>query len=69
MRKLILDCETLRVQSFVPRERAAGTKGTVRALSEAATQYCQPTDHHLWTCGVSCVDECDATVNDPVCFG
>jgi hypothetical protein len=72
MRKLKLELDTLRVESFTPRGQSAGARGTVRAqlyvtfdpwqaCSEPASQYCQETDYHWNTCGESCVNMCFAT--------
>ncbi|HSU14937.1 hypothetical protein [Longimicrobium sp.] len=70
MRKLKLDPETLRVESFTARDDARGAKGTVQAQSflptadpfatscQDATAYCQETDFHWNTCGNSCVNMC-----------
>lgn len=79
MRKLRLNVETLEVESFAPREDAEGAKGTVQAqsfvtevpgagaCSDPASQYCQETDYHWQTCGVSCWYACLPTGNDPSC--
>jgi hypothetical protein len=37
------------------------------ACSDPASQYCQETDYHWWTCGESCVNMCLPTGNDPRC--
>ena len=79
MRKLRLEIETLRVESFAPRDEQAGPQGTVRAhsyvtdnpyvsaCSAPASQYCMETDFHWYTCGNSCVNMCFPTGNDPSC--
>ena len=79
MRKLRLDVEALEVESFAPRDDAGGAKGTVQAqsyvtdnpyvgaCSEPASQYCQETDFHWYTCGNSCVNMCFHTGNEPSC--
>lgn len=79
MRKLHLDPETLRVESFTPRDEPQAAKGTVQAhsyvtdnpyvsaCSEPASQYCMETDYHWYTCGNSCVNMCFPTGNDPSC--
>jgi hypothetical protein len=78
MRKLRLDPNALRVQSFAPRDEAAGPRGTVDAHSfvselvitgccEGPSRYCQETDYHWRTCGSSCVEMCLPTGNDPSC--
>jgi len=66
MKKLQLDPETLRVESF-RAERAAGRpRGTVRA--QATYDYdCQPTGIHYDSCDVSCWWMCFPTGNDPSC--
>jgi len=77
MRKLKLDTESLRVESFAA-EGDAGTRGTVdansfftfepgNACSEPASQYCVETDYHWNTCGNSCVNMCFPTGQDPSC--
>jgi hypothetical protein len=65
MRKLKLDPDTLRVESFTARDAAPDAKGTVRAQSfiptgdpfaatcQDASANCQETDYHWNTCGVS----------------
>jgi hypothetical protein len=69
MRKLKLDPETLRVESFAPSAGEADRRGTVRGLSYVtfepqnacgsdASVNCQPTDVHLDTCGNSCINMC-----------
>jgi len=81
MKKIRLDPEALRVESFAPRSEHGGAKGTVRAhsyyvtfdpyvqaCSEPASQNCMETDFHLNTCGNSCVNMCFATGNDPGCY-
>ena len=80
MKKLRLQVETLRVESFSPREEADGAKGTVRAnsfvtvdpyvnpCSEPASQYCMETDFHWNTCGNSCVNMCFPTGTQPGCY-
>ena len=78
MRKLKLDPDTLRVSSFTAQAQDAPARGTVRgqsyvtfdpwqACSEPASQYCQSTDVHLYTCGNSCVNMCFQTGLDPTC--
>jgi hypothetical protein len=80
MRKLKLDPEALRVESFAPREDEAGAKGSVHAnsyvtdnpyvsaCSEPASQYCMETDFHWNTCGNSCINMCFPTGPDePSC--
>ena len=78
MNKLRLDPDRLRVESFTPDAAAAQGTGTVRghsfvtfnspngACSEPASQQCQETDKHWYTCGVSCVDMCHPTGPDCV---
>jgi hypothetical protein len=77
MRKLKLDAESLRVESFAAQGEA-GTRGTVaansfftfepgNACSEPASQNCMETDQHLYTCGNSCINMCFPTGNDPTC--
>lgn len=80
MRKLKLDPEALRVESFAAAVEPDAAAGTVHAnsfvtdnpyvgpCSGEATQNCQPTDHHLYSCGVSCVDMCFPTGTDPGCY-
>ena len=41
----------------------------VNACSEPASQNCQPTDVHLYSCGVSCIDMCLQTGTQPTCDG
>jgi hypothetical protein len=79
MRKLRLDPEALRVESFAPSGETTAEEGTVRAhsyvtvdpyvnaCSEPASQYCMETDFHWYTCGNSCVNMCFPTGNDPSC--
>jgi hypothetical protein len=70
--KLRLEIDGLRVESFAPGAASAEARGTVRAQSFVptgdpfacpgeATSQCQPTNHHLATCGVSCAEMCHAT--------
>jgi hypothetical protein len=70
MKKLKLDAEALRVESFAVRDGRGDAKGTVAArsfvsdlqpCSEPPSVHCLPTDPHLNTCGGSCVEMCDAT--------
>lgn len=69
MRKLKLNPEMLRVESFVSGVDGAGALGTVRGNSIATINYnpcggedptpnCQPTQWELETCGNTCRDEC-----------
>jgi hypothetical protein len=78
MRKIRLDPETLRVETFAPREDETEAIGTVHAnsyvtipdvsaCSEPASQYCVETDFHWNTCGNSCVNMCFPTGEDPSC--
>ncbi|HEX6746002.1 MAG TPA: hypothetical protein VF092_01720 [Longimicrobium sp.] len=79
MRKLKLDPDTLRVDSFAAQKQDNAPKGTVRAqsyvtfdpwqaCSEPASQYCMETDYHWYTCGNSCINACFLTGNDPTCI-
>lgn len=77
MRKLKLNAESLRVESFAA-DGEADARGTVAAnsfftvdpvnaaCSEPASQYCMETDYHWNTCGSSCIEMCFAS-NDPSC--
>ena len=76
MRKLKLDAESLRVESFTANG-VTDDRGTVNAnsfvtfepgnaCSEPASQYCMETDYHWNTCGNSCIEMCFAS-NDPSC--
>jgi hypothetical protein len=68
--KLKLNLHALRVESFDTRRAAGGARGTVRGRVDDTSQDGLCTlDAHRYTCGVSCVWECDGTVIDPVCFG
>jgi hypothetical protein len=77
MKKLKLDPETLRVDSFRADTAGVLERGTVAArsfvtdgvkvCSEPASQYCVETDYHWNTCGNSCVNMCFPTGNDPSC--
>ena len=80
MKKLKLDVDTLRVESFAADEAAAALRGTVEGQSfvsdmvpsgccEPASQYCQETDFHWRTCGNSCVNMCFPTEWEPSCQG
>lgn len=76
MRKLKLDPDALRVETFGASAASTAPRGTVasrswvsdvvNACSEPASQYCQPTDYHWNTCGSSCVEMCLASA-DPSC--
>lgn len=78
MKKLKLDPESLRVDSFSAEHLSTSRRGTVAAnsfvtdgvtvCSGEASQNCQSTDVHLYTCGNSCVNMCFPTGNDPSCF-
>jgi hypothetical protein len=77
MRKLTLDLDTLCVESFAAAEDAQPLRGTVDAhsyvskeygpCSEPASDYCQPTDFHWNTCGVSCWYMCFPTGDNETC--
>jgi hypothetical protein len=79
MRKLTPGPEMLAVESFVADEGADDRAGTVRghsfitvydkACGEGPTPYCDGTDYHVYSCGVSCIEECDLTGNQPTCSG
>jgi hypothetical protein len=77
MKKIRLDLELLDVESF-ETAKSASEAGTVHAHSfvsdmvqtgccEPASAYCQPTDYHWDSCGVSCRDACFPT--GPDCEG
>jgi hypothetical protein len=78
MMKLKLDVEALRVESFTAEPGSTDRRGTVQAASwvsdvnnacsEPATPYCMDTDHHLYSCGVSCIDMCHLSGGDPTCY-
>jgi hypothetical protein len=78
MRKLKLDPEALRVESFAVRGEAITLGGTVRAhgytddpnlgCSDPASERCQETDWYWFSCGDSCVNMCLPTGNDPRCI-
>jgi hypothetical protein len=79
MRKLTLQLDALRVESFTPREGDAAARGTIRAESYVTFFYetgaccdpsmnCPETDVRLNTCGNSCIYECRPTGNDPACY-
>jgi hypothetical protein len=66
MRKLKLDPEALRVETFATRPSAAARPGTVRA--HATLDFdCEPTGIHYDSCDVSCWWMCFPTGNDPSC--
>lgn len=78
MHKLRLDPEMLAVESFAVERDAAAPRGTVearsfftvaanQACSEPASQQCQETDFHWYTCGNSCINMCRPTGDDPSC--
>jgi hypothetical protein len=77
MKKLTLDPESLRVESFAADDDAWAVRGTVEAhsfitldvgpCSEPASQHCQPTDFHWNTCGVSCWYACFPTGPETNC--
>jgi hypothetical protein len=79
MRKLTLDPDKLRVESFAADEGDAAPRGTVEARSfvtihspnapcgSEATPNCQPTDYHVYSCGVSCIEMCFLTGGMPTC--
>jgi hypothetical protein len=70
----------LRVESFTPDPDAVPARGTVKghsyvtfgapnaACSEPASQQCQETDFHWYTCGNSCINLCRLTGDDPTCI-
>lgn len=76
MKKLRLDPDSLRVESFAA-ERGTRSRGTVAAnsfvtfngqvCSGEATPNCVSTDVHLYTCGNSCINMCFPTGDDPSC--
>jgi hypothetical protein len=66
MRKLKLDPDTLRVESFAAREGADDAKGTVRAHSDPSA-YCMETDWHWNTCGNTCENHCFGTLVEQGC--
>ena len=80
MPKLKLNPEMLRVETFAPNGAAVSPHGTVKAhsyvtfgapnaaCSEPASEQCLETDHHLYTCGVSCANACLATGGQPGCI-
>lgn len=71
MKKLKLDTEALRVETFASDAAARPRRGTiaahswvsdvVNACSEPASQFCLSTDYHMETCGSSCIEECFGT--------
>ncbi|HEU0052712.1 MAG TPA: hypothetical protein VFQ39_06030 [Longimicrobium sp.] len=73
MRKLKLDPDGLRVETFAPQPRDGRAEGTVAAhsfvtvdgginpCSEPASQQCMASDKAIFTCGSSCVNMCFAT--------
>jgi hypothetical protein len=79
MRKLKLDPEMLAVESFAADEGAPALRGTVEAqsyvtfgmpngaCSEPASQQCQETDFHWYTCGNSCINMCFHTGVEACC--
>jgi hypothetical protein len=78
MRKLRLEPEALRVESFAPRDELGGAKGTVHARSYPTehvyptaccgpSELCQETDYDWYTCGVSCLYMCLPTGDNPNC--
>jgi len=79
MKKLKLDPEALRVESFSADRDAGAARGTVDAhsyisheigaCSEPASIHCQPTDFHWNTCGVSCWYMCFPTGPETTCEG
>jgi hypothetical protein len=80
MHKLKLDPEMLTVESFAPDASAGDAAGTVRGHSfvtdhpyqacgsDEPSAYCQDTDFHADTCGVSYAMACLLTGNDPTCI-
>jgi hypothetical protein len=80
MPKLKLNPESLSVESFVARSEPSTARGTVRAQSfiptadpyaatcnGGASQNCQETDYHVYTCGESCVNMCFHTGVNQTC--
>jgi len=78
MKKLKLNPEMLAVETFVPGSEPDAVRGTVRGQSfvsdivitgccQEASQYCQPTDYHVYSCGVSCIEMCFLTGGMPTC--
>jgi hypothetical protein len=74
MRKLKLDMDALRVETFRPDTDRDGARGTVHARGETDAASCPHTGfpcyetHYNWyTCGVSCLDECHLTGCMPSC--
>jgi hypothetical protein len=79
MKKIRLDLELLDVESFDTTRAGDSAGGTVLGhsyiskewgpCSEDASMYCQPTDYHWNTCGVSCWYQCFPTGTEPTCEG
>lgn len=51
MRKLKLDADTLRVESFAPASEAEERRGTVRGHDFTELATC---NFRHWTCGITC---------------
>ncbi|WP_420127584.1 hypothetical protein [Longimicrobium sp.] len=72
MKKLRLDPETLRVESFASDNLTAPARGTVDAYlsivigacSDPDSHTCPPTAYPLNTCGNSCQNDCFPTEFD-----
>ena len=82
MRKLKLDPDALRVESFAADEDERAARGTVQARSwyvtvdpyqnacgsDNGSMNCQETDFDWYTCGNSCINFCRLTGNDATCI-
>jgi hypothetical protein len=78
MKKLKLDPEALRVDSFSAADAEKAQRGTVAGrsfvtngvtvCSGGATPNCQNTDVHLASCGNSCVNMCFPSEFEQSCF-
>lgn len=78
MKKLRLDPDQLRVESYTPAESQAALRGTVEAQSYVSDMvpsgccgeksvYCVETDFAWNTCGASCQFHCYPSANEPTC--
>lgn len=78
MLKLKLNPDMLAVETFVLDGELDATRGTVRGQSllsdiletgccQPGSQQCQPTDYHVYSCGVSCKLRCFQTGGMPTC--
>lgn len=73
MRKLVLEVEALRVETFDTAQPRAKAKGTVRAYDASDSQCCIYPGDYSWDCSLAnCTNDCglpsQATCEGPCCY-